>query len=263
MKLRNSLSPGQLPPSAALSQLQAGPRTMMPHMEGTQDYLFKILKPGFTEDVGWRRGAPNPSVCRIFPTLQKEKHKVREALFLLSGILWDADFTESLRDLILGEDNILDSPRNMICLQPGLHRWWHNGYIAFEPVAELSNGVRVRLRWLGVSGLVPSDRRLLDTDPRGCLTTPLESFDLGEYGGGYMTNSLSLGCDCKHTIHYMDADFASKAGQVAVIANAICIHEEDNGIFFKHTDFRDGFVTTTSARKLIISQIFTAASYEY
>lgn len=99
---------------------------------------------------------------------------MREALFLLSGILWDADFTESLRDLILGEDNILDSPRNMICLQPGLHRWWHNGYIAFEPVAELSNGVRVRLRWLGVSGLVPSDRRLLDTDPRGCLTTPLE-----------------------------------------------------------------------------------------
>jgi primary-amine oxidase len=30
------------------------------------------------------------------------------------------------------------------------------------------------------------------------------AFDLGEYGGGYMTNSLSLGCDCKGAIHYMD-----------------------------------------------------------
>jgi primary-amine oxidase len=29
------------------------------------------------------------------------------------------------------------------------------------------------------------------------------AFDLGEYGGGYMTNSLSLGCDCKGAIHYM------------------------------------------------------------
>lgn len=29
------------------------------------------------------------------------------------------------------------------------------------------------------------------------------AFDLGEYGGGYMTNSLALGCDCKGAIHYM------------------------------------------------------------
>lgn len=30
------------------------------------------------------------------------------------------------------------------------------------------------------------------------------AFDLGEYGGGYMTNSLALGCDCKGAIHYME-----------------------------------------------------------
>lgn len=30
------------------------------------------------------------------------------------------------------------------------------------------------------------------------------AFDLGEYGGGYMTNSLALGCDCKGAIKYMD-----------------------------------------------------------
>ena len=89
------------------------------------------------------------------------------------------------------------------------------------------------------------------------------AFDLGEYGGGYMTNSLSLGCECKGSIHYMDAEFVNKAGSAQVIKNAICIHEEDAGILFKHTDFRDDSVVVTRARKLIISQIFTAANYEY
>ncbi|RMZ78496.1 hypothetical protein DV737_g3853, partial [Chaetothyriales sp. CBS 132003] len=89
------------------------------------------------------------------------------------------------------------------------------------------------------------------------------AFDLGEYGGGYMTNSLALGCDCKGSIHYMDFDFVNKAGSPQTIKNAICIHEEDAGILFKHTDFRDDSVIVTRARKLIISHIFTAANYEY
>ncbi|KAF2490585.1 hypothetical protein BU16DRAFT_531069 [Lophium mytilinum] len=89
------------------------------------------------------------------------------------------------------------------------------------------------------------------------------AFDLGEYGGGYMTNSLSLGCDCKGAIHYLDAAFVNRAGAPTTIKNAICVHEEDNGILFKHTDFRDDSVTVTRARKLIISHIFTAANYEY
>jgi primary-amine oxidase len=89
------------------------------------------------------------------------------------------------------------------------------------------------------------------------------AFDLGEYGGGYMTNSLSLGCDCKGAIHYMDAAFVNRAGASTVIKNAICIHEEDAGILFKHTDFRDDSTIVTRGRKLIISHIFTAANYEY
>ncbi|KAI9852840.1 MAG: hypothetical protein M1824_001708 [Vezdaea acicularis] len=89
------------------------------------------------------------------------------------------------------------------------------------------------------------------------------AFDLGEYGGGYMTNSLSLGCDCKGAIHYMDAAFVNKAGASQTIRNAICIHEEDAGILFKHTDFRDNSVIVTRGRKLIISHVFTAANYEY
>ena len=78
-----------------------------------------------------------------------------------------------------------------------------------------------------------------------------------------MTNSLSLGCDCKGAIHYMDAVFVNKAGAAITIKNAVCIHEEDAGILFKHTDFRDESVIVTRARKLVLSHIFTAANYEY
>ena len=91
------------------------------------------------------------------------------------------------------------------------------------------------------------------------------AFDLGEYGAGYMTNPLALGCDCKGVIHYMDAHFCDRAGDPITVKNAVCIHEEDDGVLFKHSDFRDGFGTSIVTRsvKLIISQIFTAANYEY
>ncbi|KAL7269351.1 peroxisomal copper amine oxidase [Rhizina undulata] len=89
------------------------------------------------------------------------------------------------------------------------------------------------------------------------------AFDLGEYGAGYMTNSLALGCDCKGTIHYLDAVFPSKTDPAFTIKNSVCIHEEDAGILFKHSDFRNSSVIVTRGRKLVVSQIFTAANYEY
>ncbi|UNI24869.1 Primary-amine oxidase [Purpureocillium takamizusanense] len=89
------------------------------------------------------------------------------------------------------------------------------------------------------------------------------AFDVGEYGSGFMTNSLKLGCDCKGAIHYLDAVLSTNKGQAAVIKNAVCIHEEDNGLLYKHTDFRDASVVSARDRKLVISQIITAANYEY
>ena len=89
------------------------------------------------------------------------------------------------------------------------------------------------------------------------------AFDIGEYSAGYMANSLKLGCDCKGTIHYLDAHLVSGDGQPWTIKNAVCIHEEDNGLLYKHTDFRDNTVISARDRKLLISQILTAANYEY
>jgi primary-amine oxidase len=102
--------------------------------------------------------------------------------------------------------------------------------------------------------------------PYGCPLPPhhkKHAFDVGEYGTGLMTNSLKLGCDCKGAVHYLDGIVSTARGEAAVIENAVCIHEEDNGLLYKHTDFRDGTVVSARDRKLIISQIITAANYEY
>ena len=89
------------------------------------------------------------------------------------------------------------------------------------------------------------------------------AFDIGEYGMGFMTNPLKAGCDCKGAIKYLDAIISTSKGDAAVVPNAVCIHEEDNGLLYKHTDYRDGTMACARDRKLIISQIITAANYEY
>ena len=60
--------------------------------------------------------------------------------------------------------------------------------------------------------------------------------DVGEYGFGPFANSLTLGCDCLGEIRYLDAHFALPDGDVRTTKNAICIHEEDYGILWKHSD---------------------------
>jgi primary-amine oxidase len=102
--------------------------------------------------------------------------------------------------------------------------------------------------------------------PYGCPEFPhtrKHAFDLGEYGAGFMANSLALGCDCKGAITYLDASFNLRNGDPYEIKNAICIHEEDSGVLHKHTDYRTNHTMVTRARKLVISQTFTAANYDY
>ena len=88
-------------------------------------------------------------------------------------------------------------------------------------------------------------------------------FDIGEYGIGKLANSLKLGCDCLGAIAYLDAHLATMDGKVVTIENAICIHEEDAGLLWKHWDFRSNNVESRRARRLVISCIATVANYEY
>jgi primary-amine oxidase len=89
------------------------------------------------------------------------------------------------------------------------------------------------------------------------------AFDIGEYGIGTMANSLALGCDCLGTIRYFDAHLADSRGGVRTIKNAICLHEEDDGILWKHTDWRTNQSEVRRSRRLSVSFIATVGNYEY
>jgi len=88
------------------------------------------------------------------------------------------------------------------------------------------------------------------------------AFDIGEWGLGFMTTSLTLGCDCLGEITYLDAVVHDSRGEPQTIPNAICIHEEDSGVGWKHVDERAG-VEVRRARRLVVSFHVTVANYEY
>ena len=88
-------------------------------------------------------------------------------------------------------------------------------------------------------------------------------FDAGEYGLGACTNSLVLGCDCVGDITYLDAHLADGRGEVVEIANAICLHEEDYSLLWKHTDHATGNVENRRARKFVVNSMATVGNYDY
>jgi primary-amine oxidase len=89
------------------------------------------------------------------------------------------------------------------------------------------------------------------------------AFDIGEYGIGIMANSLELGCDCLGEIRYFDAELADGHGEPYTVKNAICLHEEDAGILWKHFDAGTGHTEVRRNRRLVVSFIITAGNYEY
>lgn len=89
------------------------------------------------------------------------------------------------------------------------------------------------------------------------------AFDAGEYGLGQLANSLVLGCDCKGEIEYFDAVMVDGSGEPMTIPNAVCLHEEDYGVAWKHTDWRTGEMEVRRSRRLVISFFTTVANYDY
>ena len=89
------------------------------------------------------------------------------------------------------------------------------------------------------------------------------AFDCGEYGLGKLANSLELGCDCLGLIHYFDVPMVEDEGTVTVMKNAVCMHEEDYGVLWKHFDFRTGLHQVRRSRRLVISFFATVGNYDY
>jgi len=88
-------------------------------------------------------------------------------------------------------------------------------------------------------------------------------FDVGEYQFGRLANSLELGCDCVGDITYLDSVVVDDHGSPTTIRDAICIHEEDAGILWKHTDDFAGTSATRRQRRLVVSFFVTVGNYDY
>jgi primary-amine oxidase len=90
------------------------------------------------------------------------------------------------------------------------------------------------------------------------------AFDVGEYGMGACANSLELGCDCVGLVRYLDAHLCTSRGEPLTIRNAVCLHEEDSGLLWKHTDRRlPDRPEVRRSRRLVVSSVSTVENYEY
>lgn len=88
-------------------------------------------------------------------------------------------------------------------------------------------------------------------------------FDAGEYLLGKNANHLELGCDCLGVIRYFDGYVADDHGHAVRIPNVVCMHEEDYGILWKHTEQGPVGSHVRRSRRLVVSYFSTIGNYDY
>lgn len=107
-----------------------------------------------------------------------------------------------------------------------------------------------------------SDMSIPYADPRHPFHRKA-AFDLGDVGAGIMANNLSLGCDCLGSIYYISGTLTDSHGQPVAMPNVICVHEQDAGILWKHTNYRTNRGVVVRNRELVLQTILTVSNYEY
>ncbi|KAF2759945.1 hypothetical protein EJ05DRAFT_437265 [Pseudovirgaria hyperparasitica] len=107
-----------------------------------------------------------------------------------------------------------------------------------------------------------SDMNIPYADPRHPYHKK-SAFDLGDAGAGSMANNLKLGCDCLGSIYYLSAVISNAQGGVDSMDNCVCIHEQDAGISWKHTNYRTNRAAVARSRELVLQSIITVSNYEY
>ena len=73
----------------------------------------------------------------------------------------------------------------------------------------------------------------------------------------------TLGCDCLGEIHYFDVVRSTEHGDADLVNNAICMHEEDYSLLWKHQDLHSFRTEVRRQRRLVVSAIYTVGNYEY
>ncbi|KAI3406281.1 AMO2 [Candida oxycetoniae] len=90
-----------------------------------------------------------------------------------------------------------------------------------------------------------------------------QAFDLGDCGFGTCGNKLELGCDCLGVIKYLDGMGIHGNGEPFIIPNTVCMHEQDDGLLYKHVNYRTNNAVVARRRIFIVQCIATVANYEY
>ncbi|CAG9996034.1 unnamed protein product [Clonostachys byssicola] len=90
-----------------------------------------------------------------------------------------------------------------------------------------------------------------------------QAFDFGDGGAGRAANSLELGYDCLGAIYYLDSFIAAADGSPTPAKSVVCLHEQDNGILWKHTNYRTSRGVVARLRELVVQFVVTLANYEY
>ena len=132
-----------------------------------------------------------------------------------------------------------------------------NGLVLHELGYEEDGEVRPILNRAALSDMVVPYG---DTDPMHCWKHVL---DAGEASIGNCVNSLTLGCDCVGEIHYLDHVCVKPDGTARMVERAICIHEEDYGILWKHHNGHSRNTEVRRSRRLVVSTFHTVGNYEY
>ncbi|KAH6623646.1 copper amine oxidase [Chaetomium tenue] len=107
-----------------------------------------------------------------------------------------------------------------------------------------------------------SDMSIPYADPRHPFHRKA-AFDLGDAGAGIMANNLQLGCDCLGSIYYIGGVLSDTYGKPVNMPNVICVHEQDAGILWKHTNYRTNRAVVVRNRELVLQTILTVSNYEY
>ena len=107
-----------------------------------------------------------------------------------------------------------------------------------------------------------SDMNIPYADPRHPFHRKA-AYDLGDAGAGSTANNLKLGCDCLGHIQYISATISDDKGGAVNLENCICLHEQDNGVGWKHTNYRTGRAAIVRNREFVVQSVITVSNYEY
>jgi len=78
---------------------------------------------------------------------------------------------------------------------------------------------------------------------------------------GQLASSSAATASVRFT--YLDAVVCGETGEPREVRNAICVHEEDFGILWKHTDIFNGSAQSRRQRRLVVSYFTTVGNYDY